>query len=65
MSIERFGGIYTPTCDVCGEELPGEFDFYDAVDAKKLAGWKSRKLMDCWEDVCPECQQMEAKADFD
>ena len=65
MSIERFGGIYTPTCDVCGEELDGEFDFDDAVNAKKLAGWKSQKTLGYWADVCPACQRTAAEADFD
>ena len=57
MSIERFGGLYTPTCDICGEELPGEDDFYDAVNAKKRAGWISKKENGEWVDICPECQR--------
>ena len=62
MSIERGRGIeYIPTCDVCGATLPEEFDFYDAVNAKKLAGWRSRKLGGEWEDVCLECQQVEGE----
>ncbi|MDR0905795.1 MAG: hypothetical protein LBN00_06440 [Oscillospiraceae bacterium] len=59
MSIEKFGGIFTPTCDICGEELDGGFDFYDAVQAKKTAGWKSRKTNGEWEDVCVTCQEDE------
>lgn len=55
MSIERFDGIYTPTCDYCGKELPDEFDFYDAVDAKKRAGWHSVKDELGWSDYCDEC----------
>lgn len=56
MSIERCGDTYTPVCDYCGDELPPEYDFYDAVEAKKAAGWKSIKD-DCgeWSDACPEC----------
>lgn len=61
MSIERFGNIYTPTCDRCGAELPGEFDFYDAVNAKKREGWKSRKTNGEWEDICPDCQESEER----
>ena len=57
MSIERFDGLYTPTCDICGEELPDEFNFYDAVQAKTDAGWKSRKVNGEWEDICAECQE--------
>jgi len=57
MSIEQFGGIYTPTCDVCGAELPPEDDFYDAVQAKKDAGWKAKIIDGQWEDWCDECQR--------
>jgi len=59
VSIEKFGGFYTPTCDICGEELDAEFDFCDAVAAKKDAGWKSRKTAGEWEDVCCDCQALE------
>lgn len=38
MSIEKDYDIYIAVCDI------GPFeDFYDAVDAKKAAGWRSRK----------------------
>ena len=56
MSIDSFQGIHTPICDYCGGELPSEFDFYDAVNAKKRAGWKSRKIDGEWQDICCECQ---------
>lgn len=57
MSIVRDGYFFNPTCDICGEELPGEFEFADAVRAKKDAGWQSQKLPDgSWQDLCPECQ---------
>lgn len=57
MSIVSFSGMHTPTCDICGEALEAEFEFQDAVDAKKDAGWKSQKLRDgSWQDLCPECQ---------
>ena len=57
MSIESFSGIHMPICDGCGDELEGEFDFYDAVDAKKAAGWKSVKQEWGWDDYCPDCYQ--------
>lgn len=57
--IDRFDGIYTPTCDICGAELEGEFEFSDAVQAKKDAGWKSRKVDGQWEDVCDFCWEGE------
>ena len=54
--IDSFNGMYTLTCDICGEEYPETFfDFYDAVKAKKRAGWKSRKTNDGWEDICDVC----------
>jgi len=60
MSIERYSGLFFPTCDICGEELPGEFHFADAVQAKKDAGWLSEKNKDGeWEDTCPACQRGE------
>lgn len=55
MSIERFRDGFMPTCDICGNELPPEDTFQDAVDAKKEAGWKSRKANGEWEDVCDDC----------
>lgn len=65
MGIDNFGGIYTPACDICGEELDGEFNFYDAVDAKKRAGWRSQKVNGQWEDVCPECQSLGGGESYD
>ena len=60
--------VFVPTCDVCGAELADEYDFYDAVAAKKLAGWRSRKITGEWTDMCPECQEednrMSAVGDF-
>lgn len=59
MSIERFRDQFTPVCDLCEARLPGEFSFHDAVQAKKDAGWISRKVNGEWEDVCPDCQREE------
>ncbi|MDL2273424.1 hypothetical protein LJC34_02615 [Oscillospiraceae bacterium OttesenSCG-928-G22] len=66
MSIERFADTYIAACDGCGEELPPEYDFYDAVDAKKAAGWKSVKEGSEWFDLCPNCHSevKGAAADF-
>lgn len=61
MSIVRDGPFFDATCDICGDSLPGEFEFSDAVQAKKDAGWRSQKLSDgSWQDVCPECQNKTA-----
>lgn len=58
--IDSFNGMYTLTCDICGEAYPETFfDFYDAVKAKKRAGWKSRKIEGEWEDVCNSCLEQE------
>lgn len=63
MSIERRyeGGerIFTPTCDVCGDMLDDEYDFYDAVKAEREAGWRSRRYHGKWWDMCPACQEKE------
>jgi len=44
MTIDKFGGTYTLTCDNCGKELKESFDdFYDAVEAKKTTDGKAKK----------------------
>lgn len=66
MSIEKFEQFFTPTCDICGKELEAEFDFYDAVDAKKKAGWKSRKdKHGDWIDVCDKCLADQQAREFE
>jgi len=58
MSIDNYYGLYVATCDICFEnELDGEHSFYDAVAAKKEAGWKSKMIDGKWHDVCCHCQQ--------
>lgn len=65
MSIDKDFGEYFAICDICGEDL-GPFDsFYDAVDAKKSAGWRSHKDEHGeWIDRCPACHRTSAAADF-
>lgn len=58
MSIEKIHSEYIPICDSCGVALSGELDFYEAVAAKKVAGWKSKKLDGEWQDVCEDCQKL-------
>ena len=66
MSIEKYGNIYTPTCDICGAEMPGEFIYNDAVAAKKRAGWHSRKdERGEWQDWCKECWEEAQRHDMD
>lgn len=60
MSITNIHGIYSLICDVCGDSHPDSFsEFYEAVQAKKDDGWRSRRQNGDWEDVCPECQRAE------
>ncbi len=55
--IKKSFGSYVLVCDICGgEEAKEQFDdFYDAVEYKNVAGWKSKIEGEEWEDVCPEC----------
>lgn len=56
MSIEKDYDIYIAVCDICGDDIGPFEDFYDAVDAKKAAGWRSRKdAHGEWIDLCPAC----------
>ena len=65
-----FGEEFPPVCDCCGVVLRNErgttdhigdmFDdpFYEwdsMIDAKKEAGWKSRRMLGEWFDLCPAC----------
>ena len=60
MSIEKeWEGrmpVYIPTCDMCGKQLLGTYDFYDAVREKKNAGWKSKNIDGLWVDICEDCK---------
>ena len=58
MSIEKTYSEFVAVCDLCGETLPPEPYFSDAVDAKKKAGWKSHLQGSEWEDICPDCQKL-------
>jgi len=55
--IHGFQREYTPVCDVCGETLATECDFYDAVKAIKAAGWVSRRDKTDWTHICRDCQE--------
>lgn len=47
---------FTPTCDLCGEQLWTEYSWDDAIEAKKAAGWKSKCIDGSWMDICTDCQ---------
>lgn len=65
MSIAKDYGEYYVVCDICGEVIGPCCDFYDAVDAKKENGWRSRKDANGeWIDLCPNCQSASAAMDF-
>ena len=65
MSIEKDYDIYIAVCDICGDDIGPFEDFYDAVDAKRAAGWRSRKdAHGEWLDLCPACQHPSAASDF-
>ena len=56
--IERTGNTYEAICDGCGDGLGAEFDFMDAVDSMKVAGWRQvppRGAVKDWYHLCPSC----------
>lgn len=56
MGIDKSAGVFTLSCDNCGEELDEQFDdFHDAVEAKKENEWKGKKVNGNWEDWCKKC----------
>jgi hypothetical protein len=61
MSIEKYWNgrtkMYMPTCDICGKQLAEEWTFQEAVEAKKNAGWCSRKIDNEWIDLCDDCKR--------
>lgn len=65
MSIEKeWEGripVFRPTCDICGAQLSAQYTFSEAVEAKKIAGWKSKKIDGMWHDICEDCQKANDK----
>ena len=47
--------VFIPVCDGCIDELDEEYDFQDAVNAAKNAGWKSKRVYGVWMDLCDDC----------
>ena len=61
MAIENFEGeLYTAVCDECGEELPPEFDWNDAVIAMREEKWQSKYTDDGWINLCPDCVEFKS-----
>lgn len=69
MSIEKeWEGrtpVFIPTCDICGSTLIPQYYFHDAVESKRLHGWKSRKINGEWVDICDDCLSAERKNNND
>ena len=60
--IYKEGRMYNLQCDFCSNYVDDFETFDDAVDWKKVEGWKSVYLGDgCWEDKCPDCIEKEAE----
>jgi len=56
MSIENYYGAFRPVCDTCGETLPPDADFEEAVIAIKEAGWDSEFIDGEWMNACEDCK---------
>lgn len=54
--IEKFRGMYTPTCDYCEKTLPGQMNYENAVAAILAAGWERRTEGSLRIHVCTDCQ---------
>jgi len=55
--IFKYKDYYKIACDYCGEVMLDEFEgFYKAVNYKKEQGWRSKKVGDRWQEICPSCQ---------
>ena len=62
-----YSAEYIPTCDNCGDELPGEYGFDAARDAMRAANWESAKADGGWFNFCPNCytRKNSAASDFE
>lgn len=49
----RFGKRIDCDFDVCGEQLEAD-EFHELIDLMKEEGWRSIKLDDRWQHLCPE-----------
>jgi len=57
MSIEKDFGKFYAVCDVCGETLPPEYEYSEAIEAMAAEGWTSKRVAGGWHNVCPDCQR--------
>jgi len=55
--IHRNHGDISFECDTCGELFDTNFhDWVAAWNLAKREGWRSKKVNNEWEHVCPECE---------
>lgn len=60
--IEQQQSIFTIKCDVCGKKVGVTFFRYeDALNHARLAGWRLQWGKGYWQNICPECIEMEEK----
>jgi Fe2+ or Zn2+ uptake regulation protein len=60
MGIDVDGKVMHLYCDVCGEKTEMSFRTFDEIiNYKKRNNWKSQRRNGEWEEVCPECQEVE------
>lgn len=59
MSMQRVYDLYVPTCDLCGESLPGKTSINAARHAAKEAGWQHKNVNGNIELYCTECKEEE------
>jgi hypothetical protein len=57
--IERNGNEYELICDHCEKSVDGFDEFSEAVQYKKVKGWKSVKGVSGWYELCRECSTPE------
>lgn len=67
MILKFYGRYYVPVCNCCEKELEREWDFEDAIDAIRAAGWTSKKVGGSWMNYCRECSEEmnSARSEFD
>lgn len=54
--IERTGDQYELICDHCEKTVSGFDTFQEAVNFKRVKGWKSVKTKSMgWAELCPIC----------
>lgn len=56
--IDKEYGKFTASCDICGEALPPENTFLEAVKAARRTGWKGQKIDGEHENICTICRKL-------